>query len=152
MAKKNLKYGIIVPSTLQEVLEIDKMYGYNLSEYAIETEIYNVCVVFKLLEEDESLPARCKLIGYHIIFDVKMDLTRKVRLVVSRHRNKPVPTHLRFSSVVSRDSVGIMLLIAALNNLKVLSTDIGNAYLNASCRENVYVKVGQELFTKYMDH
>ena len=39
-----------------------------------------------------------------------------------------------------------MFLVAALNGLKVLSTDVGNAYLNAECREKVHVKCGKELF------
>jgi hypothetical protein len=86
------------------------------------------------------------MIPYHIVFDVKMDLTRKARLVAGGHRNKDVPSHLTYSSVASRDSVRIMFLVAALNNLDILSTDIENAYLNASCREKVHVKVGPELF------
>ena len=39
-----------------------------------------------------------------------------------------------------------MSLIAAWNGLKILSTDVGNAYLNAECREKVHVKYGKELF------
>ena len=36
---------------------------------------------------------------------------------------------------MSRDSIRIALLLAALNDVNLLSTDIGNAYLNASPRE-----------------
>jgi hypothetical protein len=39
-----------------------------------------------------------------------------------------VPTSLTYSSVVSRDSVWIMFLLAAFNDVKILSADIGNAY------------------------
>jgi hypothetical protein len=39
------------------------------------------------------------------------------------------PTALTYASVVSRESVRIMLTIAALNGLEVLSSDIQNAYL-----------------------
>jgi hypothetical protein len=105
-------------------------------------------MVFKLLEDNEPVPVGSKLIDYHIVFDIKIDLTRKARLVASGHRNRNVPSHLTFSSVASRDSVRIMLLIAAFNDLQVLSTDIRNAYLNASCREKVHVKVNAELFGK----
>ena len=62
------------------------------------------------------------------------------------HRNKDVPKYTTFSTVASRDSVRIMFLVAALNDLKILSTDVGNAYLNANCREKVHVKCGKELF------
>ena len=48
--------------------------------------------------------------------------------------------------MASRDSVRIMFLIAALNGLNILTTDVGNAYLNAECREKVHVKCGKELF------
>jgi hypothetical protein len=36
-----------------------------------------------------------------------------------------------YASVVSCDSVQIAFLLAALNNLKALSADVQNAYLNA---------------------
>ena len=39
-----------------------------------------------------------------------------------------------------------MFLVAALNGLKILSTVVGNAYLNAECHEKVHVKCGKELF------
>ena len=77
---------------------------------------------------------------------MKLDLTRKARLVAGGHRNKDVPKYTTFSTVASRDSVRIMFLAAALNGLKILSTDVGNAYLNAECREKVHVKCGKELF------
>ena len=41
------------------------------------------------------------------------------------------PTNLTYSSIVSRDSLHIAFLIAALNDLNILATDIGNEYLNA---------------------
>ena len=49
-----------------------------------------------------------------------------------------------FSSVVSRDSVCIMFLTAALNGLDILSADVQNAYLNAPTKEWVYTTAGLE--------
>ena len=83
------------------------------------------------MEEGGRLPVGSKEILYHIIFDVKLDLTRKARLVAGRHRNKDVPTFTTFSTVAVRDSVKLIFLIAALNDLDLLFTDIGNAYFNA---------------------
>ncbi len=40
------------------------------------------------------------------------------------------PVALCYSSVVSRDSVRIAFLIAALNDLDIFACDLGNAYLN----------------------
>jgi hypothetical protein len=65
-----------------------------------------------------------------MIFDVKMDFTRKARFVAGGHMTDP-PTSMTYSSVVSRDSVRIAFLIAAMNDLEVLGADGGNANLNA---------------------
>ena len=37
-----------------------------------------------------------------------------------------------------------MFLVAALNNLNVIMTDIGNAYLNANVREKIWLTAGPE--------
>ena len=53
----------------------------------------------------------------------------------------PPLTHLLLSA---RDSVRIAFLVAALNDLDVFACDIGNAYLNASCLENIWFQAGIE--------
>ena len=146
MIKRNTKFGIKVPSSVEEALRFDKENGDTFWFDAINKEIKNVKVAFHLLGEDETPPPGSKRIPYHIIFDVRYDLTRKARLVAGGHRNQGVPQHNRFSSVASRDSVRLGLLIAALNDLSVATTDIGNAYLNAPPKEQVHVIVGPELF------
>lgn len=82
-------------------------------------------------------------IACHMIFDVKMDLTRKARFVAGGHMTEP-PASVTYSSVVSRDSVRIAFLIAALNDLDVMACDVGNAYLNAPCREKIWFIAGPE--------
>ena len=109
-------------------------------------ELKNVKIAFQLLDDGEMIPSGSKKIPYHIIFDVKFNLTRKARLVAGGHKNKEVKKQNTYSSVASRDSVRICLLLAALNDLDVMMTDIGNAYLNAKCKERVHVKCGLELF------
>jgi hypothetical protein len=76
-----------------------------------------------------------------MIFDVKMDFTRKARFVAGGHINDP-PESITYSSVVSQDSVCIDFLLAALNDVDILATDIGNAYLNAQPHEKVYTTAG----------
>jgi hypothetical protein len=78
-----------------------------------------------------------------MIFDVKFDFTRKARFVAGGHLTKP-PSSLTYSSVVSRDSVRIGFLVAALNDFDILAADISNAYLNAPCRERVCFTAGRE--------
>ena len=51
----------------------------------------------------------------------------------------------RLFPVVSRDTVHLFFLLAALNDLNVvLSADIQNAYLNARVRERLYTIAGKE--------
>ena len=76
-------------------------------------------------------------IGCHIIFDVKMTLTRKARLVAGGHTTV-APSSITYLSGVSCDSIRIAFLIAGLNELKVSACDIGNAYLNAKCRDRIW--------------
>lgn len=78
-----------------------------------------------------------------MIFDVKMDGTRKARYVAGGHLTE-VPSVVTYSSVVSRESIRVLLVIAALNDLEVSSCDIQNAYINARPREKVYFKAGLE--------
>ena len=100
-------------------------------------------IAFQILEDDTPTPVGHQEIKCHMIFDIKFDFTRKARFVAGGHLTRP-PTSLTYSSVVSRDSVRIAFLLAALNDLDVLAADIGNAYLNAPCREKVYFRAGLE--------
>ena len=86
-----------------------------------------------------------KFCGTHMIFDIKMDgkFTRKARLVADGHKTD-VTSSITHSSAVSRDSVRLTLLIAALNDLDISACDIGNAYLNAECQEKLWTIAGSE--------
>jgi Reverse transcriptase (RNA-dependent DNA polymerase) len=77
------------------------------------------------------------------IFDIKMDFTRKARLVARGDMMDP-PSTLTYSSVVSRELVQIAFLIAALNEIDVIMFDVGNAYLNASTTEKLYTIAGKK--------
>jgi Reverse transcriptase (RNA-dependent DNA polymerase) len=54
------------------------------------------------------------------------------------------PASIMYATVVSGDSVRIAFLITALNDLDILSCDIGNSYLNAPCREKIWFQAGKE--------
>ncbi len=73
---------------------------------------------------------------------------RRENYVAGGHMTNP-PSTITYSSVVSRDSVRIVFLLAALNDANLLSTDIGNAYLNASPREKVYTTTGPKFGQEY---
>ena len=65
-----------------------------------------------------------------MIFDVKVDLRRKARLVIGRHFINS-PGHEVYESKIKSVLARILTIIAAANNLEVMTGDIGNAYLNA---------------------
>jgi hypothetical protein len=145
--KRTHKFGILMPKTVQEALEIDRESGTDLWKRAIEKEMKNVAVAFKFLASDETIPIGYQRIPLHFVFDVKMDFTRKARLVAGGHMTD-TPSYLTYSSVVSRDSVRIALMIAALNDLDILAADVGNAYLNAETKEKVYAIAVPEFGSK----
>jgi hypothetical protein len=89
------------------------------------------------------MPPGFKKIGCHMVFDVKLDLVHKVRFIAGGHRTDP-PKELVYSSVISRGSVCLAFLIAALNDLEILSADVQNAYLNAPTKEKIYMITGPE--------
>ena len=80
----------------------------------------------------------------HMIFDVKMDFTRKARFVSGGHMTNP-PASITYSSVNARDSVRLGFMLTALHDVDILAADVGNAYLNAPYREKVYCIAGPEL-------
>jgi Reverse transcriptase (RNA-dependent DNA polymerase) len=97
---------------------------------------------FKFRDDDQVPPGYTK-IDCHMVFDIKVDLTRKARLVAGGHMTE-VPKDSIYSSGVSRDSVRIALTLATLNGLEVLAADIQNAYLNAPTKEKCYCIAGPE--------
>ena len=103
-------------------------------------------IPFELLEKDSSAPVSPKEIHYHMIYDVKMDLTRKARLVTGGRLNNTVSASMSYSFVVKKDSVRIGFMIGAMNDLDVLAADVGNVDLNIKPRVRAHVKIGPELF------
>jgi hypothetical protein len=141
--KKTHKYSIEVPTDVNRAMEIDKETGTDFWKLALGKEMKNVRPAFNILDDGAKRPIGYKEIRCHLIFDIKMDFTRKARFVAGGHMTDP-PSSITYSSIVSRESVRIAFTIAALNDLDVLCTDIGNAYLNAPCREQCMVITGME--------
>jgi len=140
--KTGYKFGLRVPETVDEAMEIDRINGNTLWQDAIEKEMQNVYIAFDIRTESQAPPGY-KLIPHRIIFEIKMDFTRKARLVAGGHKTDP-PAQLTYSSVVSRESVRIGFLIAAMYDLDPQAADIGNAYLNATTKEKYYIITGPE--------
>ena len=97
---------------------------------------------FDLETGDKPPPGYTEAYG-HIIYDVKMDITRKARFVMDGHLC-PDPIDLNFAGVVSRDSVRIVFTYAALNELDICAADIKSAYLQAPTSEKRFIRCGTE--------
>jgi hypothetical protein len=137
------KYGVEIPRTVREALELDKKNGNTFWRDAINKEMGNLIVAFDILEHDEKLPKGYSLASGHMVFDVRMTLERKARWVKDGHKT-PDPAWSTYAGVVSRETVRIALTYAALNDLPVCGADIQNAYLQAPSSEKHYVICGEE--------
>jgi len=127
----------------KEYIPTDRLTGTSHWTRATEKEMKNVRIAFEKhdnVSKEQMITGKVKpgftYCSTHMIFDIKMDgkFTRKARLMADGHKTRP-PSSITYPSVVSRDSVRIALTIASLNALEVSACDIGNAYLNAQCRE-----------------
>eukprot|EP01082_Thalassiosira_pseudonana_P000070 g27.t1 g27 contig1:60384-63019(+) len=142
--KKTHKFGIELPKSVAEAYELDRRNGDTKWADAIAKEMKNVRVAFRILPDGERVPQNYQFVHCHMIFDVKMeDLRRKARLVAGGHTTE-APATMTYASVVSRETVRIALLIAALNDLPVWAADIMNAYVTAPNQEKIWTTLGPE--------
>ena len=142
MRKRQSKFGIRIPSTVEEAKAIDAENGNTLWQYAIAKEMYEVGVAFRILDENENLPVGYSKSSGHMVFDVKMDFTRKARWVKDGHKT-PNLDDSKYAGVVSKESIRIALTYAALHDVEVLAADIRNAYLQAPTSEKHYIICGE---------
>ena len=71
------------------------------------------------------------------------NFSHKARMVARGHTTE-TPAVLNYSSVVSRDIGQIVLIISAMNYLKVSLCDIRNTYLTEKCQEKIWTRTGIE--------
>ena len=121
-------FGIEILTSVEHAYRIDSENRNTFWRDALDLEMGNVGIAFELLKKEKVIPPGWSKVTGHIIFDCKMDMTRKARWVLDGHKT-PDPVHSTYAGVVSRESVRIALTYAALNNLDVTCADIRNAYL-----------------------
>jgi hypothetical protein len=137
------KYGIEVPRSMAHAKKLDEMNKNTLWIDAWKKEMTNVSIAFEMLPQGETAPIGYTQSSGHLIWDLKMDFTRKARWVKDGHKT-PDPNHSNYAGVVARDSVRIALTYAALNDLDVMAADVQNAYLQAPSSEKHYIVCGDE--------
>jgi len=98
------KFGIRLPTSVADARKLDLENGNTYWIDALRKELNAVMIAFEVQDEEVKHIPGYKRIPGHIIWDVKMDFTRKARYVAGGHRTDP-PKAMTYSSVVSRESV-----------------------------------------------
>ena len=142
-----LKYGIIVPGNVREAIQFDQENGNLLWYNAIFKELEALMNMELFQKFPSSLrKSRAKGVQFaplRMIFDVKVDLRRKARLVIGRHVVAYTGYEV-YASTMKSVSARILMTIASANDLEVVIGDIGNAYLHAETEEKVYSRAGPD--------
>ena len=141
--KTTHKYGIEIPTSVEHAKRLDSQNGNNLWMKALSKEMSNIGVAVEVLVYGVLAPPGYSKVTGHLVWDVKMDFTRKARWVLDGHKT-PDPLYSQYAGVVSRESVRIAFTYAALNNLDVFAADIRNAYLQAPSSRKDYIICGPE--------
>ena len=103
----------------------------------------NIVISFIILEDDEPPPSSYNKASGYIIFDVKMDFTRKAWWVKYGHQT-PDPESLSYAGVLSRESIWILLAHSAMHAFPVTVANLLNAYLQAPTSEKHYIICGPD--------
>ena len=137
------KYRIDIPTLISHSKVLDKKNGKCYWTYATTKEMTNIGIAFNLLEEGhKALPGWTKA-SVHIVFDIKMNFTRKARWMKDVHFI-PGPATSAYDVVVSRESVRVALTYADLMVLDAMAADTQNAYLQVPLSEKHYNICGPE--------
>ena len=98
-----------------------------------------VDVAFKILPDEKLVPICHQFVQCPKVFDFR----HKASLMARGHMTE-APDIIKYASVVSRETVRIALMIAALNDLGVNSGNILNAYVQATVTESRWTILDHE--------
>ncbi len=84
--KTSHKYGIELLTSVKHAIEINQKNGNTLWQDALSKEMAYVCVAFEILGPGMKVPPGWHKASGHLIFDMKMDFTRKACWVKDRHK------------------------------------------------------------------
>ena len=148
--KKRTKYGISVPNSVKEALELDIINKNTLWGDAMVKEMMALekAKVFTYFPPNHKMGAEYQFCPLRMIFDVKQeDLRRKARMVAGGHVINAT-MYESYASVVQIRTIRLLETIAMNEDLKFMTGDIGNAFVQAFTNEKVYSIAGQEFGKK----
>ena len=128
--KRTHKYGIEIPESHKEAIRLDTLNWNKLWADSRKLEMSNVGVAFWVLKTGDKSPLGWKKASGRLIYDVKIDFTRKSRWLKDGNWTLNPKTSC-YAEVVSREIIRIPLTYAALHKIYVKAADIQNAYLQA---------------------
>jgi hypothetical protein len=140
---KQYKYGFEVPRNYEDAVRIDQLNGNTKWQDAVQTELDSMNSYQVFDDHGTNVPDGYKKICVYLVFDVKRDGRHKARLVADGHLTE-VPLECVYAGVVSLRGIHILVFLAELNQLELWATDIGNAYLEATTSEKLYIIAGGE--------
>ncbi len=121
--------------------EINCKNGNTLWQDALFKEMGNVCVAFEIFGPGMKAPPGWHKASGHLVFDMKMDFTRKAHWVKDGHKTPDSATS-SFAGVVSHDSICLALKHAALLGIPVLGANVQNIHLQALSLEKHFIICG----------
>ena len=144
--RKVHKFGVLVPRNHQHAMELDRENGNTKWLDAENLELKQIHYYDTFINKGKmSQPLTgYKKIKVHFVYDVKHDGRHKARLVAGGHLTDE-PIESIYSGVVSLKGIRLITFLAELNELDTWCTDIGNAYLEATTKEKIYIVAGPEL-------
>ena len=148
--KNRMKFGIEVPNNVRHALLLDRKNGNKAWAEAISKEMTALtnAGVWDFKPPNYRLDSSYQYAPLTLIFDVKQeDLRRKARLVAGGHV-VDASMYESYSSVVQTRTIRILETIAMNENLKFVTGDIGNAFVQANTNEKIYSIAGPEFGEK----
>ena len=144
-AQPTYQYGVKIPRNHTEAMMFDKSNN-NRNWFTAEQLELKQIDDYEVLEDlgvDGPVPEGFKKIHVHFVYAVKHDGRHKARLVAGGHLTD-IPEYSVTSSVASLRGLRMVIFIAELNDLKLWTTDVGNAYLEAYTEEKLFIIGGPE--------
>ena len=117
------EFGIELPKNVKQALEIDKETGTDFWRHTLIKEMGILEPHILIDKEGEGPPPGYMEIRTHIVFDIKMDFTTKTQIIADGSSDELDPNYT-YASVVSRDSIHIAFLYAALNDMYIIAGDV----------------------------
>ena len=141
--KKTKKYDISIPSTVEETYELYKRNGDSYWKDAVKKEMKNIMIAFKVLDSSERALVGHSRLKVHLVFDIKLGLTRNARLVADG-RFTPDLMDSTYVGVVSRETVRIALTYTSNHGLDLWAAEVMTTFVQAATTEKYFIECGPE--------